>query len=183
MLMLTYSGRKISILYPGVEDINIEDIAHALSLQCRYNGHCNEFYSVAEHSVLAARMFKARYGERFECDYIYTLMHDAAEAYVGDMINPVKRELPAFKAIENRFLDAIREKFDWPWMWDSKSRIKQVDRWMLATEMDQLFPDGVFCEDILSGDDLCGPDIKLKLWKPKKAEKEFLKAFREYYNG
>ncbi|KKM07785.1 hypothetical protein LCGC14_1730500, partial [marine sediment metagenome] len=111
MLMLTYSGRKISILYPGVEDINIEDIAHALSLQCRYNGHCNKFYSVAEHSILAARMFKARYGIKFECDFIYTLMHDAAEAYVGDLISPVKSELLPFIIIETRFLNTIKDRF------------------------------------------------------------------------
>ena len=181
--MSTYSVEKVDILNPDPLSINIEDIAHALSLQCRYNGHCNKFYSVAEHSILAARMFKARYGIKFECDFIYTLMHDAAEAYVGDLISPVKSELLPFIIIETRFLNTIKDRFGFSWMWYNKKRVKQVDRWMLATEMDQLFDDGVFCEDILSGDDLCGPDIKLKFWKPKKAEKEFLKAFREYYNG
>ena len=109
-------------------------------------------------------------------------MHDAAEAYVGDIISPVKGELHNFRLIEERFLTAIGKQYGFHWNWWNNHKIKQVDRWMLTTEMDQLFPDNVFCEDLLSGNDLCGPDIKLKCWGPKKAEKEFLRAFRKYYN-
>jgi len=136
MLMLTYSGRKISILYPGVEDINIEDIAHALSLQCRYNGHCNKFYSVAEHSILAARMFKARYGIKFECDFIYTLMHDAAEAYLGDIVHPIKSYLGEFKQYEENLLRCIANKFNL--CWPVPKEIKEIDVAILHDESIQV---------------------------------------------
>lgn len=89
----TASGKCIYPLEPFREfgSINIEDIAHALSLLCRYNGHCRDkngnpiLYSVAEHSVLVANILP------IECR-LHGLLHDASEAYLGDISSPIKTE-------------------------------------------------------------------------------------------
>src|SRR5690242_11754504 len=82
--MQTYTGRRFWPLDPRVDDIDIGDIAHHLSLVCRFAGACREFYSVAQHCV----------GVSYVCDpkdALWGLLHDAAEAYVGDMVRPLKR--------------------------------------------------------------------------------------------
>ena len=72
----TYTGRQFWPLDPRIEDIDIHDIAHALSHQCRYSGHCLRFYSVAEHSVLLSHHVA---GEHM----LWALLHDAWEAYLA----------------------------------------------------------------------------------------------------
>lgn len=95
--MQTYSGKQFWPLAPRVQDVELEDIAHALSNICRFNGHCKRFYSVAEHSLLVlgeVRRMIAR-GKVTEHPRLLklALLHDAAEAYLGDIIRPVKHGL------------------------------------------------------------------------------------------
>src|SRR4051812_37235152 len=97
--MMTFSGRRFSPLNPRPEEVDFGDIAHALSLLCRYAGHSHRFYSVAEHSRLLAEYFEAR-GELLNARY--ALLHDSAEAYVGDMVRPLKRAMPAFRSAERK---------------------------------------------------------------------------------
>ena len=111
---------------PRPEDIDIVDIAHALSLLCRYNGHCGQFYSVAEHSL---RMSDAK---ELPGDSRWRLMHDAAEAYLGDIPSPIKAMLPKFTTMENVILEAIGERFGLGRM--NQTYIHAADRVMLATE-------------------------------------------------
>lgn len=87
----TYTGKHFYPLNPKSEDICIEDIAHSLSQICRYNGHTNQFYSVAKHSILLSYLAED-YGIDSE-GQLYYLMHDAHEAYVGDMTMPMKYNL------------------------------------------------------------------------------------------
>lgn len=103
--MQTFTGRAVVLLDPKPEDIDIMDIAHAISMQCRYNGHTSRFYSVAEHCILVSQNVP-------EEDALWALLHDATEAYVGDMVRPLKRSIPAFSAAEKLFMDAIVERFD-----------------------------------------------------------------------
>jgi len=128
----TYSGRKFYPLDPRPEDICLEDIAHALSLTCRYNGHSREFYSVAEHSV------RMSWADLFGSPQ-WQLMHDAAEAYLSDVPKPIKPMLPEFRAIEDRILAVIGGKYGlgpFP-----KDDIHRADLVMLATEKrDVLMP-------------------------------------------
>lgn len=99
-----YTGRPFWPLDPRPDEIDIEDIAHALSMKCRYGGHCLRFYSVAEHSVLVSRHVPAH-------DAFWGLMHDAAEAYLADIPRPVKRDLRDWRVIEARVMDAVAARF------------------------------------------------------------------------
>jgi len=94
----TYTGKKFWPLDPHPDEICIEDIAHALSLLCRFGGHCKEFYSVAQHSVLGANELFWEYKENnTDADYIsfaiHFLLHDATEAYLCDLPRPIKRAI------------------------------------------------------------------------------------------
>jgi hypothetical protein len=125
----TYTGKHFDIFNPRIEDICIEDIAHGLSLQCRFNGHCNKFYSIAEHCI------------RMACwdlpgDPKQRLFHDAAEAYIGDIPSPIKQNLSEFEKIEENLLEIIFKKFKIQLY--NKDIIKKADLIMLATEVRDL---------------------------------------------
>jgi hypothetical protein len=103
----TATGRNVNPLALRPEDIDIRDIAHSLSLTCRFNGHCRVFYSVAEHSVLVSRLCPPEFA--FEA-----LMHDAAEAYLGDVPTPLKRQWPEYRGAEDRAHAVIAQLFGLP---------------------------------------------------------------------
>lgn len=109
----TYTGKQFFPMTPDPHSVDLEDIAHALSMQCRFNGHVREFYSVAEHSVLMADAYLRDFGALADDDTArHMLLHDAAEAYVGDMIRPLKHDIPAFRIVEGVVLRAIWARFD-----------------------------------------------------------------------
>ena len=99
----TYTGKKFHPFAPRPEEICLEEIAHALSMICRYGGHTDKFYSVAQHSIL---MCNLGVGDRS-----WLLMHDAAEAYIGDIVLPLKRCLPEMAILEEMILNVVAEKF------------------------------------------------------------------------
>ena len=99
-----YSGGIFYPLDPRPEEINLIDIAHSLSMKCRYAGHTKEFYSVAEHSVLISQVVSKR-------NALWGLLHDAPEAFSSDCPKPLKRCLPQWKAMERRIMDAVCVKF------------------------------------------------------------------------
>lgn len=98
------SGRYFDYLDPQPETIYIDDIAWGLANTCRFNGQCLEYYSVAQHSVLVSENVPKEHA--FDA-----LMHDAAEAYIGDVVAPLKQLLPDFKLIEARVEAAIAQRF------------------------------------------------------------------------
>jgi len=100
----TYKRKEFWPLDPRSEDVDIEDIAHSLSLICRFNGHCNYFYSVAQHSVLVSELVRPS-------EALPGLLHDATEAYMGDIVRPLKRFLPTVKEIEEELERVIFEHF------------------------------------------------------------------------
>lgn len=118
------NDRKFYFLDPDPDSILIEDIAKSLSNLCRFNGHAG-FYSVAQHSVLCSR--KAPLGFEMEA-----LLHDATEAYIGDMVTPLKRLIPDYKKIENCLDRVIRFKFGLPL--EMSPEVKEVDIRMVLTE-------------------------------------------------
>src|SRR5690348_7800105 len=133
----TYRGKKFYLLEPTPESILIEDIAHALSQQCRFTGHTRKFYSIAEHSVHVSLLCGL---DKRVC--LAGLLHDASEAYIADLSRPVKYETPvgpAYFEVENRIMQAIATKFDFEWPMNPK--VKTADEIMLHTEKDQLMTD------------------------------------------
>jgi uncharacterized protein len=128
----TVSGRWVNPFDPDPEQLDAGDIARALANQCRFGGHSRVFYSVAQHSVIVSELVEQRGGDAE--DVFAALMHDASEAYLGDMPHPIKHRSPlgaAFKAAEDHLEAALRERFrikaDVP-------EIKRADRALLATE-------------------------------------------------
>ena len=100
----TYSGRRFSLTEPSAEDVDIDDVAHALSLLCRFTGHVREHYSVAQHCVIVSRLVPTEHA-------LAGLLHDATEAYVGDVSRPLKQLLPEYRLIEDRVWLAIADRF------------------------------------------------------------------------
>lgn len=127
--IITRSGCYFDFLDPKPETIHIEDIAWALAFTCRFGGQSLHYYSVAQHSVLVADAvpFPLR---------LAALMHDAAEAYVGDVVGPLKQLLPDYKVVEKRVEAAIAARFDLPT--EMHPDIKHADLRLLRTEQRDL---------------------------------------------
>ena len=124
-----YNGKKFWPLDPRPEDVCIDDIAHALSMICRFGGHCNDFYSVAQHSVLVSQNIEEKY-------QLHGLLHDSAEAYIGDIVLPLKKYMKGIKEIEKKIEIAIFEHFGLVYSYNHK--IKTADKIVLYTEMRDL---------------------------------------------
>src|SRR5918997_350860 len=108
----TVSGRWVNPFDPEPDQLDAGDIARALANQCRFGGHSRVFYSVAQHSVIVSELVEERGGDVE--DVFAALMHDATEAYLGDMPHPLKHRSPlgaAFKQAEDHLELAIRERF------------------------------------------------------------------------
>jgi hypothetical protein len=162
----TYTGLQFWPLDPDPDDICIEDIAHALSMKCRYGGHCMKFYSVAEHSILVSRNC---YKHRLEA-----LLHDAAEAYLCDLPSPVKPHIVGFKGIETAVEEAIATRFglSYPWSWE----VHEVDKRILIDECFWNMAEGPTWVGHANGALGLG---SLECWEPFVAETIFLKVFAE----
>lgn len=151
---------------------DIEVIAHSLSMLCRFTGHCNTFYSVAEHSVYVSHLVP-------EADALYGLLHDAVEAFVGDMASPLKSLIPEYTVIEQKIQGDLFSQFGLkPFIPHS---VKEADLLMLRTEQKHLFNnDDIWspCEGLepVSLNDLKVEELGLS---PKDAKRLFLDRFYE----
>lgn len=168
--METYTGIRFYPLDAREEEIHIVDIAHALSLQCRFNGHCKEFYSVAQHSVLVSDLLPK--GLK-----LAGLLHDAAEAYLGDMIRPLKNSMVQYKDAEWHLEKVIAKSFGLQFPFPAA--VKQADDFMLWSEGKHF---GMKVEDwgYSPGENY---DIKIpvEFWclSAGQVEKEFLRVYKE----
>lgn len=164
----TYTKKKVSVLNPQPSSIDLADIAHALSLNCRGNGQVPYFYSVAQHCINTAKEAKLRgYNERLQ---LIALLHDAAEAYITDLIRPVKEKLPLYETIENRYLEAIFTHFELSPVTDEEWKmVKEVDDDLLEYDLTLLLNEpepeyGFKCKK--------EPDLEYK--DPKLVEAEYI---------
>ena len=170
----TVSGRWVNPFDPDPDQIDIGDIARALANQCRFGGHCRVFYSVAQHSVIVSELVEQRGGDTE--DVFAALMHDAGEAYLGDMPHPLKHRSPlgaAFKEAEDHLEHAIREHFR---IKPDVPEIKRVDRALLATER------GAFSSISWDWPELEGVeplDLELEAWPPDEAARRFAERYAE----
>ena len=168
------SGRWVNPFDPDPEQLDAHDIARALGNQCRFGGHCRVFYSVAQHSVIVSELVEQRGGDAE--DVFAALMHDASEAYLGDMPHPIKHRSPlgaAFKAAEAHLEAAIRDRFG---IRADVPEIKRADRALLATER------RVFSAESWHWPELDGVeplDFRLEAWPPDEAARAFAARFAE----
>lgn len=165
--MQTFSGRKFWSMDPRPEDVSIEDIAHALSLQCRFAGHVYKFYSVAEHSVLMAWWLYRHAGAQTA---LAGLLHDASEAYLVDVPRPVKPFLAGYKDAEAKVQAVIMHKYGLPP--ELPRAVKEADDRIIGDELANLKPmewHGRYRNPL---------GVRLQYWEPPRAEEKFLSAFR-----
>lgn len=129
--IITYSGQRFYPLAPRVEDVRIEDIAHALSNQCRFTGHVKRFYSVSQHAWHVSHKCNP-------ADALWGLLHDASEAYIADLSAPLKHspEMANYVEIERQLMAVICERFSLDPQEPESVRV--ADRRMLNTEGLQL---------------------------------------------
>ena len=130
--MLTRDGTYLDLADPKQSQIEFNSIATGLSRECRFGRQCEPFYSVAEHCVLGAERIDSWEGK------LAFLLHDAHEAYMGDMPKPLKNMLPGYSVIANRLQSVINARFGVQEGWEDK--IREIDRLMLVSEKSQLFP-------------------------------------------
>lgn len=163
-----YSGAMFNLLEPDCSEINIEDIAHSLSNQCRFNGHTKRFYSVAQHSVLVSYLVEPSQA-------LAALMHDSAEAYYGDIPTPLKRLLPLIEQKEAETLKLIFNLIGLPY--PLTPEIHHADKQMLAAEVNQLLNPAHEPEYWQCIAHITPPTTKIFTLTPRLAEKLFLGRF------
>ncbi len=144
--MMTASGRHFWPEDPRPKDLAIEDIAHGLANQIRFGGQINQRYTVAQHSVNVLELVVERYLSTSCGLYIdwpkiqmAALLHDGAEAFLGDMPTPVKRGLPDYKKMESMTMAAIEKRWDCAVSADEKRIIKDADLNMLTVEAQRFY--------------------------------------------
>jgi 5'-deoxynucleotidase YfbR-like HD superfamily hydrolase len=163
----TYTGIDINPFEPSREQIHIEDIAHALSNECRWNGHCHTFYSVAQHCVIGAKALLA-IGETLAAKTF--LLHDASEAYLKDLPSPVKEQLPGYKEAEFKLQETIymaltgHEEYEIADIVKAHKLVKEYDLHLRETEWQEV---------MLSNRGIC--------WTPNVAKAEFLKMYSKLF--
>lgn len=184
--IVTYTGKIFDLLNPTPEMVCIEDIAHSLAHQCRYTGHTREFYSIAQHCVLMVE------NSDLPGDPLLKLLHDAAETYIGDIARPWKQLLKVYdsfhcqtfrsgypmviKEFEQRIQgvigEALRVNLEY------SAEVKEADMRMMATEIRDLMP-------LMSQPQVWSMDVNstvkeiIRPWRPKYAERAFLKRYKK----
>jgi hypothetical protein len=164
----TYTGIKFYPLDPKPEEVDINDVAHALSLLCRYGGHCREFYSVAEHSFHASYLVPPEHA-------LTALMHDATEAYLVDVPRPIKKYLTNYVEIEDELWRVIAGKWGMPAV--MPQCVHDADVAMLFAERDQIVE---HASDVEWGMGLVTPVTarpRITCLSPRIAERLFLRRF------
>lgn len=162
----TYTGKQFFPLNPSPQQIDIEDIAHSLSLLCRFNGHCRQFYSVAEHSVRVSQLVSDELA-------LWGLLHDSSEAYLSDMPKPVKIQIAQFSLYEEQLLKVIADRFNLSY--PVPDEIKEADAIMLATERRDLMDEAPASWGLTHSPH---PD-PVRALSPPEAKQHFLERFRE----
>jgi hypothetical protein len=170
----SYTGKSVYVTDPRPEEIDIIDVAHGLSMQCRFAGHIEYFYSVAEHSVRASLIVPIE-------DALAALLHDASESYIVDIPRPLKKS-PGFEKYheyEERMMTVIFEKYGLKL--PLPDSVKVADQVMLLTEQRDLRKPGTNLWIPPKG--LQPLPYKIQAWSQPAAERRFLERFAQLYGG
>lgn len=180
-LVCTPSGENLDLLNPSLENTTIEDIAYTLSRLPRFGGRYktsleDDIYSVAQHSVYVSKDLQNR--KKYSAVF-WGLMHDAPEFLYGDIVTPLKKMLPEFGVMENKYAAGIRRKFSIPFDGLVEEDTKVSDHRLLYAEATELleYPSIIhegFPESKL---DIRDVDPHFYIWKPSEARKNFIKHF------
>lgn len=168
------SGAKMNYHYPEKSDVTIEDIASALSNNCRFSGHLPRFYSIAQHLVNTSRIVPP--------EFAFTgLMHDTAEAFTNDLPTPLKWEFPIFKELEGRIEAAMGKKFGFEFPYPKE--VKEADTIMLILEKFHVKEDFTIWPNYEEWTKKKVakylPLVDLDSWQPRRAKREFLERYNE----
>lgn len=171
--MQTYSGRKFMPLAPQPGDIELADVAHGLAMTCRYGGHTKRFYSVAEHCVLVSENVPIEYARE-------ALLHDSAEAYIGDMIRPLKHqpEMLEFRKAEAAIEAAVFARFGIITTDASHKAVKEIDDRILVDETRALMQEPALYTEFLGLEPL---GIHIYAWSPEQAQAAYILRYRELF--
>jgi hypothetical protein len=182
----TFTGKKLYPAQPRIEDFDARDIAHSLSMQCRYNGHVGKFYSVAEHCLIMEEEICQRYAGYYPWAQVdnlcrWALVHDAPEAYLGDLPYPLKQlpEFAFFRELEAKYPPLLAS---WLGLEGSiePQEVKALDLEIVASEATKLYherhPDWILpatpTERLLS---------RIQGLSPAEAERAYLARFRSFW--
>ncbi len=177
----TFTGRLFRPLEPDPGEVAVEDVARSLAMQCRFNGHVRRYYSVAEHSVLVSRLVPEAYA-------LEGLLHDAAEAYLGDLVRPLKtvgmiyaglkRGILDWRDVEAGVQEAVARAFGIPAV--AAPAVKEADLALLMAERAQLLgePPAPWATERIRP-----AAVTLRCWSPARAEREFLVRFYKLRRG
>lgn len=175
----TYKGHKFDFRDIQNSVIDLEDIAHSLSMQCRFNGHTKQFYSVADHSVNVSRTLPEEYA-------LWGLLHDASEAYIGDLVRPLKQEMrhftPFYDQIEAEIQRHIYDHFGL--VGPEPEIVRTHDNAWLLFERDHLFltpPPDVWGIELARDEDVASvklPEKSPVMFSPEQSKLAFLWEFK-----
>lgn len=164
--MQTFTGKAFDPLNPDPALIDIKDIAHALSMSCRYGGHVNRFYSVAEHSIHVSHAVSPE-------NALWGLLHDASEAYIADIVRPAKKRMPEYREIERNLMWAICKRFDISQL--QPDDVSDVDLRLVIDEKKALLNPEPMPWQAIEG--LQPLHVEIHAWEPRSAEIRFMSRF------
>jgi 5'-deoxynucleotidase YfbR-like HD superfamily hydrolase len=171
----TSSGRQFFLIDPDPADVSIDDIAHALSLVNRFGGHTSDQYSVAQHCVHVYDLVRLAYPTNYYLQFL-ALLHDASEAYLGDVVRPLKYAMPNYMEYEAKVTEVVLAAFGLrPPTKEELAIVKKFDDIMLVTERRDLINHQNREFSKLS--DVKPRDEKIQLWHWSDAKYQFLLRF------
>lgn len=167
-IVRTYTGKNLDLANPDPRQICIEDVAHHLAKLDRYNGAGHWSYSVGQHSLLVAETLPPEYK-------LQGLLHDATEAYLGDVVSPLKAMLPEYRKIEQNVMSAICKSFEITF--PRPKIIKRADQAVMAAEMEQV----VKWPDLAKRPELPPPPkgVVIKAMPWQEVKQVFMERFQE----
>lgn len=154
----TYTGKRVSPFTLDPATIDIIDIAHSLAMQCRFNGHIKQLYSVAQHSINASYLVHPSHA-------LEALLHDAAEYLIGDLARPIKQQIPSYAALDDLVTAGIAAKYRLDTRDETTAAVKLADNWLVIEEARIFLKDDLTSEWGIEQPELEGDEPRL-YWEP-----------------